>query len=88
MLTQDLAVVVWCTGSPQWREELKDYELFSEDQWGYVGEFIFMLTMDEKGEKITKIVEFVDSKGTDHKLWPLAERAMENLQNLQKSSGH
>ncbi|KAK2595856.1 hypothetical protein N8I77_013648 [Diaporthe amygdali] len=73
-------VVVWATGGPQWREELKDYEVFSEEQWAYVGEFVFMLTMDETGEKITKIVEFVDSKGTDNKIWPLAQRALGNLQ--------
>lgn len=80
-------MIVWCTGRPQWREEVKDYEVFSEEQWEYVGEFIFMLTMDEEGEKITKIVEFVDSKGTDHKLWPLAMRAIGNLQKLQQTPG-
>jgi hypothetical protein len=47
-----------------------------------------MLTMDEKGEKITKILEFVDSKGTDNKIWPLAQRAIENFQRLQGSSGN
>lgn len=61
--------------------------MFTEEQWGYVGEFIFMLTMDESGEKITKIVEFVDSKATDNKIWPLAQRAIANLQKLQASSG-
>lgn len=87
-LTQSQVVVIWCTGSPQWREELKDYEVFSEEQWAYVGEFIFMLTMDEEGEKITKIVEFVDSKGTDNTLLPLAQRAMVNFQRLQQTSGN
>lgn len=87
-LTLDLVVVVWATGSPQWREEVKDYAMFTEEQWIYVGEFVFMLTMDEKGEKITKIVEFVDSKGTDNKITPLMMRALGNLQNLTESSGN
>lgn len=88
MLTLGPVVLVWATGSPQWREEVKDYEVFSEEQWDYVGEFIFMLTMDEKGEKIVKIHEFVDSKGTDTKMWPLAQRALGNLQKLKESSGN
>lgn len=75
-------VIVWATGQPQFREEVKDYEEFSKEQWNYVGEFVFMLTMDETGEKIIRINEFIDSKGTDLKLWPLAVRAMGNLQKL------
>lgn len=84
-LTLCPVVLVWATGTPKWREEMKDYEVFSEEQWEYVGEFIFMLTVDEKGEKIIKIHEFVDSKGTDTKMWPLAMRALGNFQKLKES---
>lgn len=45
-----------------------------------------MLTMDDEGQKITRIVEFVDSKGTDDKLLPLPQRALGNLQKLQQAS--
>lgn len=77
---------MWATGKPQFREEVKDFEVFSKEQWEeYVGEFIFMLTMDEAGEKIIKVNEFIDSKGTDQKLWPLAARA---IGNLQKAAGN
>lgn len=31
---------------------------------------------------IIKVNEFIDSKGTDLKLWPLAMRALGNLQKL------
>lgn len=72
-------VVVWATGKPQFREEAKDYEVFSKKQWDYVGEFVFMLSMDETGEKIKRIDEFVDTKGTELKLWPLAMRALDNM---------
>lgn len=75
-------VIVWATGRPQFREELRDYDEFSKEQWDYVGEFVFMLTMDETGERIINVNEFIDSKGTDHKLWPLAVRALGNLQKL------
>lgn len=73
-------VVVWATGRPQFREELKDYDEFSKAEWDYVGEFVYMLTMDETVDKIVKANEFIDSKGTDLKLWHLSIRAMTNLQ--------
>lgn len=79
-------VVVWATGRPQFREALKDYEVFSKEQWDYVGEFVFMLTMDESGERIIKVNKFVDSKGTNLKLWPLTERALSNLQKANQGS--
>lgn len=81
-------VIVWATGQPQFREELKDYEEFPEDQWNYTGEFIFMLTMNDSGEKITKVNGFIDSKGTDLKLWPLARRALTNLEKVKQASGN
>ncbi|KAM4066424.1 hypothetical protein HRG_000527 [Hirsutella rhossiliensis] len=80
-------VVVWTTGRPQFREELKDYEEVTKEQWDYVGEFVFMLTMDETGEKITKVNEFIDSKATDLKLWPLVVRALGNLEKSKQASG-
>lgn len=76
-------VVVWTEGRPQFREELKDYEAFTKEQWEYVGEFVFMLTFNETGDKITRVREFIDSKGTDNKLWPLASTVLGNLQKSQ-----
>lgn len=79
-------VVVWCEGQPQFREELKDYEAFPKEEWDYVGEFVFMLTFNEAGDKITKVLEFLDSKGTDHRLWPLAMKATEKLPKTQQTA--
>jgi ketosteroid isomerase-like protein len=66
-------VVVWATAKTQWRPELVD-----SDGWEYQGEYVFMLDMDESGEKITRIVEFLDSKATADKLVGLLKRAQEN----------
>ena len=40
-----------------------------------------MLTMDESGEKIRSLTEFLDSKGTEN-VFGLMKRAMENLEKL------
>lgn len=70
------AVTVWATGVPEFREDVKD----KDEDWGYQGEYIFLLSMDESGEKITRIVEFLDSKATVEKLSGLMERAGKNLE--------
>lgn len=80
-----LVVIVWATGKPQFRKELVDYEVYPKEKWDYTGEFVFMLTMNESGEQIIKINEFVDSKGTDHTIWPLCRRLLENLEKQKQS---
>jgi hypothetical protein len=70
------AVTVWATGVPEFREDVKD----KDEDWGYQGEYIYLLSMDQSGEKITRIVEFLDSKATVEKLSGLMERAGKNLE--------
>ncbi|PHH92156.1 hypothetical protein CDD83_8639 [Cordyceps sp. RAO-2017] len=74
-------VVVWATGRPQFRDELKDFEVYTKEQWDYVGEFIFFLTMDETGEKIVHVEEFIDSRATELTLRPMMMRALGNWQS-------
>ena len=63
---------------PKFRQEAKGKpEEVNEADWEYVGEYIFILDLDEEG-KITRIVEFLDSKNTV-RLFALAEKARENL---------
>ncbi|KAK4980946.1 hypothetical protein LTR28_011345 [Elasticomyces elasticus] len=47
------------------------------DDWKYQGEYVLILTMAESGEKIKKVVEFLDSKGTERFLG-LIKRARAN----------
>lgn len=70
-------VTVWATSQTIFREDVKD-EGISPEEWVYEGEYIFLLSMDETGEKIVRTVEFLDSKGTDDKLRALMKRAREN----------
>lgn len=71
------AVTVWATGQAIFRDDVKD-DGVPPDDWNYTGEYIFILTMDETGERITRTVEFLDSKNTAEKLSPLAKRANGN----------
>lgn len=68
-------VVIWATAIPEFKEEAKGNSDASE--WDYMGEYIFILDMDEEG-KIVRIVEFLDSLATA-RLRELMNKARENL---------
>ena len=53
-------VTVWATSNAVFREEAKDAELGLD--WNYQGEYIFVLVFNESGDKIERILEFLDSK--------------------------
>ena len=70
-------VTIWATSEAQFRDDVKDTAI-PEEEWCYQGEYIFIFTMDESG-KIARILEFVDSKGTE-RLRALMARARSNLE--------
>ncbi|EXJ82326.1 hypothetical protein A1O3_06139 [Capronia epimyces CBS 606.96] len=82
MIESDIqnTVTVWATSNALFRDELKDDGL-PADEWAYRGEYIFLLTMDDTGRRIRRIVEFLDSKATDRLLLLMA-RARENRRKL------
>ncbi|KIN06916.1 hypothetical protein OIDMADRAFT_15958 [Oidiodendron maius Zn] len=71
-------VIVWSTGLLRFQDIAKD-EGLSDEQWEHRGEYIFILSMDESGEKIERVVEFVDSKAAEN-LRTLVARAKKNLE--------
>lgn len=73
-------VTIWATSEAQFREELKDDGVPAE-KWAYRGEYLFILTMDETGRRIRRVVEFLDSKLTERAL-ALVARARENRRKL------
>jgi hypothetical protein len=76
-------ITIWATGVPEFKSEVKGS---SEDgDWEYMGEYIFILDLDEKG-KIKRIVEFLDSKNT-MVLLEMVEKAKANLAAQDKSEG-
>ncbi|KAF8158957.1 hypothetical protein K438DRAFT_1860675 [Mycena galopus ATCC 62051] len=56
-------VLVWADSETVFHPHVKDNE--DEEEWKYKGEYMFVLTMDQSGEKIEHVLEFVDSKGTE-----------------------
>ncbi|PGH05306.1 hypothetical protein GX51_03027 [Blastomyces parvus] len=76
-------VTVWATSRAKFRDELKD-DGISEEEWAYAGEYVFMLWMDETGEKVVKSVEFLDSQRTV-KLLELMQRAAANKEKKNAS---
>ncbi|KAL5001059.1 hypothetical protein BDV10DRAFT_161295 [Aspergillus recurvatus] len=71
-------VVVWATSKTQFRDEAKG-DGISEEEWEFGGEYVFMFTMDESGEKVVRCVEFLDSLATK-RLLELVTRAKGNLE--------
>ncbi|PGH10640.1 hypothetical protein AJ79_05354 [Helicocarpus griseus UAMH5409] len=69
-------VTVWATSQTVFRDEVKDKGV-AEKEWEYQGEYVFMLWMEEGGERIERVVEFLDSKGTE-RLMGLMRRARGN----------
>ncbi|KAE8450082.1 hypothetical protein EG329_006863 [Mollisiaceae sp. DMI_Dod_QoI] len=72
-------VVIWATSEATFKDEVRD-EGLSEAEWGYKGEYVFMLTLDESGERIEKVVEFLDSKAAE-RARGLVRRALGNLEH-------
>jgi hypothetical protein len=60
-------VIIHATSQASFHEELKDDEIPAEE-WTYCGEYIFMLSMTEDEDKVKRVVEFVDSKGSERLL--------------------
>jgi len=53
---------IWAMEKPEFKEEVRGEE--EEGFWGYTGECIFILDVDEEG-KITRVLEFRDSLATE-----------------------
>ncbi|OJJ07228.1 hypothetical protein ASPVEDRAFT_46577 [Aspergillus versicolor CBS 583.65] len=74
-------VVVWATSKTQFREEVRD-DGIPREEWEYAGEYVFMFTMDESGEKVVRCIEFLDG-GATPRLLELAKRARGNLEKIE-----
>ncbi|KAF7346471.1 hypothetical protein MSAN_01875100 [Mycena sanguinolenta] len=56
-------VLIWADAETEFHPHVRDNE--DAEEWRYRGEYMFLLTMDQSGEKIERVLEFLDSKGTD-----------------------
>lgn len=73
---------MWATSVANFRDEVKD-DGISDEEWGYRGEYIFVLSLDESRERVQDVLEFVDSLGTE-RLRGLMRRARGNLERIKK----
>ncbi|KAF5714804.1 hypothetical protein FMUND_7185 [Fusarium mundagurra] len=67
-------VLVWANSETHFRRHLRDSD--DEEEWTKRGEYMFLMTMNETGEKILDVLEFVDSKATED-IVGLVARALE-----------
>jgi hypothetical protein len=75
-------ITIWANSRPGFKREALQNS--AEADWEYTGEYIFILDMSEEG-KIVKILEFLDSLGTE-RLRILFKRARENIgQDVRKA---
>ncbi|KAL2803123.1 hypothetical protein BJX63DRAFT_412960 [Aspergillus granulosus] len=82
------SVVVWANGEARFHEELMDLDgEMTKEEWKFKGEYVFMIWMDESGERIERTVEYLDSAGTKERLLELMGRARENLEKMKPETG-
>jgi hypothetical protein len=70
-------VVVWADSKAEFKDEAKKGG--PDAEWEYAGEYIFVITMNEQGDLVEEVLEFVDSKATERVLGMMA-RAFKNIQ--------
>jgi hypothetical protein len=70
-------ITIWATSETRFLDQAIDDSIPLE-KWAFKGEYIFILEITEDGMKISKIVEFLDSKATED-LRSLMKRAREIL---------
>jgi hypothetical protein len=70
-------ITIWATSETQFHEQAMDDGL-SRHVWSYRGEYVFILEFNDTGGKISRIVEFLDSKATED-LRTLMKRARRNV---------
>lgn len=73
-------VTVSAVSEPKLHGHVKDND--NEEEWKLHGEYIFILDMDETGEKLKHVFEFLDSKATEN-LWLLATRAFKKNEEVE-----
>ena len=72
-------VTIWATSEAQFQQEAMDDEL----EWEYHGEYLFVFTLNQTGDRIQHIVEYLDSQKVVQ-VSKLLKRAKENVQKAKR----
>ncbi|KAK7420925.1 hypothetical protein QQX98_002489 [Neonectria punicea] len=75
-------VIIWADSETDFHDHVKDGD--DESGWKLHGEYMWVLTMDESGEKIKHVLEFLDSKATE-KIGGVMARAFKKNEELDGS---
>ncbi|KAH7259227.1 uncharacterized protein BKA55DRAFT_562235, partial [Fusarium redolens] len=67
-------VLVWAGSESNFHRHLRDSD--DDEEWTKRGEYMFLMTTDESGERIMDVLEFVDSKATEE-IVVMVARALE-----------
>lgn len=77
-------VMIWADSEAEFRDNVKDTD--DDAGWGALGESISLfLTMDQAGDKVRHVLEFLDSKATDRVIL-LVARAFEQKGKLARGN--
>ncbi|KAF9761207.1 hypothetical protein IL306_003915 [Fusarium sp. DS 682] len=72
-------VLVWADSETNLHRHLRGSD--DDKEWTKRGEYMFLMTMDESGERIVEVLEFVDSKATEQ-IVSMVARALEKKKSL------
>lgn len=81
-------VLIWADSeahfhdSLKWGENLKGDPGDSTEQLAFQGEYMWLLTMNESGDKVNEVLEFLDSKKTEQ-MKGLVLKALESTKAIQ-----
>jgi hypothetical protein len=67
-------VLVWAGSETNFHRHLRDSD--DDEEWTKRGEYMFLMTTDESGERIMDVLEFVDSNATEE-IVVMVARALE-----------
>ncbi|KAK5062613.1 hypothetical protein LTR84_004686 [Exophiala bonariae] len=85
--SQEVAsVTIWAFSEAIFLQEAKDNDEPKTD-WKFRGEYVFVLVLNEAGDRIQRILEFVDSKGLMEVSLPLFQRAARNVALKEENKG-
>lgn len=72
-------VLIWAQSEANFHEFVKGFgEPDSSVSWTFKGEYMWLLTMNNKGNKVKQVLEFLDSKGAEQ-MKTLIGKALERI---------
>lgn len=78
-------VVIWADSLTEFHQDITNSD--NKEDWSFRGEYIFVLTMDEGGERVEHVLEFLDSQKTQE-IRALLRKAFKKREELDGTKDH